>query len=86
METQIEESTDRAAEILKGSPSESFPQITKSKKNYVFDFNEVKYWNIDKRLLPKDAILLNFPFKGPISKIILELDNRSQHDVLLCLR
>lgn len=43
LETQIEESTDRAAEILKGSPSESFPQITKSKKNYVFDFNEVKY-------------------------------------------
>ena len=36
LETQIEESTDRAAEILKGSPSESFPQITKSKKNYVF--------------------------------------------------
>lgn len=69
LETQIEESTDRAAEILKGSTSESFPQITKSKKNYVFDFNEVKYWNIDKRLLPKDAILLNFPFKDQYPRL-----------------
>lgn len=73
LETQIEESTDRAAEILKGSPSESFPQITKSKKNYVFDFNEVKYWNIDKRLLPKDAILLNFPFKAQYPRLFRSL-------------
>lgn len=73
LETQIEESTDRAAEILKGSPSESFPQITKSKKNYVFDFNEVKYWNIDKRLLPKDAILLNFPFKAQYPRLFWSL-------------
>lgn len=73
LETQIEESTDRAAEILKGSPSESFPQITKSKKNYVFDFNEVKYWNIDKRLLPKDAILLNFPFKDQYPRLFWSL-------------
>ena len=73
LETQIEESTDRAAEILKGSTSESFPQITKSKKNYVFDFNEVKYWNIDKRLLPKDAILLNFPFKDQYPRLFWSL-------------
>ena len=47
--------------------------VAKSKKNYVFDFNEVKYWNIDKRLLPKDAILLNFPFKDQYPRLFWSL-------------
>lgn len=63
LDTQIKESVHRAAEILKGNPIESFAQVTESKKNYVFDFNEIQFWHIDKKLLPKDSLFLNHPFK-----------------------
>lgn len=61
-ETQYKETVHQAAEILQGKPAQSFPQITESAKEYVFDYNEVEYWGINKDLLPPNLIYLNRPF------------------------
>lgn len=61
-ETQYNETVHQAAEILQGKPVQSFPQITESAKEYVFDYKEVEYWGIDKNLLPPNVVYLNRPF------------------------
>ncbi|MDD2954447.1 MAG: HAMP domain-containing sensor histidine kinase [Parabacteroides sp.] len=73
LDTQIKESVQRAAEILEGDNIKAFPQITESKKDYVFDFREINFWGIDKKLLPKDALFLNRPFKDAHPKLFWSL-------------
>lgn len=62
LETQVKESARRAAEILKGAPVTSFPQLTESAKEYVFDFAELEFWKIDKDKLPRGSVFLHWPF------------------------
>lgn len=62
LETQVREMAVRAAEILKGVPVGSFPQLTESEKAYVFDFGELEFWNIDKAKLPPGSVFLHRPF------------------------
>ncbi|MEG1543252.1 MAG: ATP-binding protein [Tannerellaceae bacterium] len=58
LETQAREAVHRAAEILKGKSVQAYPQVTESAKNYVFDYREIEHWNIDKKSLPENSILL----------------------------
>lgn len=62
LEIQVREMAVRAAEILKGAPVGSFPQLTESEKAYVFDFGELEFWNIDKAKLPPGSVFLHWPF------------------------
>lgn len=62
LETQVKEAAFRAADILKGTPAGSFPQLTESAKEYVFDFTELEFWKIDKDKLPSGSIFLHWPF------------------------
>lgn len=62
LETQVKESARRATEILKGAPVTSFPQLTESAKEYVFDFAELEFWKIDKDKLPPGSVFLHWPF------------------------
>ncbi len=62
LETQVKEMAFRAADILKGTPVSSFPQLTESAKEYVFDFAELEFWKIDKNKLPAGSVFLHWPF------------------------
>ena len=62
VETQTQEALRRAASILKGTPANSFPQITESAKNYLFDYPTLNKWGIDWKELPQNSIFLNMPF------------------------
>ena len=62
VETQTQEAIKRAASILKGAASNSFPQITESAKCYVFDYPILEKWGIDWRKLSQDSIFMNMPF------------------------
>lgn len=63
LDTQVKESVHRAAQILHGKPTSSFPAVTESAKNYVFNYNEIEAWKLDKELFPKDAVYLNRSFR-----------------------
>lgn len=62
LETQIKDAVQRSANILRGTPVSSFPQITESRKNYVFDYPVVKQYGIHWKDLPTDSLFLNMPF------------------------
>ncbi|MDD2954446.1 MAG: sensor histidine kinase [Parabacteroides sp.] len=62
VETQTQEASRRAVDILKGTPANSFPQITESTKNYLFDYPTSTEWGINWKELPKGSIFLNMPF------------------------
>ena len=62
VESQTQEALRRAASILKGTPANSFPQITESAKNYLFDYPTLNKWGIDWKELPQNSIFLNMPF------------------------
>lgn len=46
-------------EYLNGKPIESISMITKSPNSYVFDYNIIKKYDIDEKLIPADAIIIN---------------------------
>ena len=62
VESQTQEALRRAASILKGTPANSFPQITESAKNYLFDYQPLNKRGIDCKELPQNSIFLNMPF------------------------
>ena len=62
VESQTQEALRRAASILKGTPANSFPQITEGAKNYLFDYPTLNKWGIDWKELPQNSIFLNMPF------------------------
>jgi len=45
--------------ILSGIPVKTIPVIDKSPNKYIFDYNQIKKFNIDDKLLPIDSLILN---------------------------
>jgi len=45
--------------ILSGIPVQSIPVIEKSPNKYIFDYNQLKKFNIDDKLLPIDSLIIN---------------------------
>lgn len=60
LETQVDEQVGVAAEILRGKSVTSVP-IQSSKKEYVFDWSEMKRWKIGKDQLPVGCTIVNMP-------------------------
>lgn len=61
-EEQAHEAANRVAVLLGGASLSDFPRMQQSKKSYVFDYEGLRRWNIDQRLLPAGSIVLNRPF------------------------
>lgn len=62
LETQAKDAIQRASSLLKGTPISSFPSVTESSKNYIFDYPMVAQWGINWKYLPANSIFLNMPF------------------------
>jgi len=45
--------------ILSGTPIQQIPVIEKSPNKYIFDYNQLKKFNIKQELLPKDSLIIN---------------------------
>ena len=45
--------------ILSGTKVEQIPIVEKSPNRYIFDYEQLKKYNIDKQLLPKDSLFVN---------------------------
>lgn len=63
LDTQINESVHQAAQILDGKPVNSFPTLSESAKDYVFNYQEIEAWKLDTKLFPENAVYLNRPFR-----------------------
>lgn len=48
--------------ILNGASIKSIPVVTETPASYIFDYNQLKQFKIDKTLLPNDSIIINQPF------------------------
>ncbi len=48
--------------ILKGDPVQEIKVINKSPNQYIFDYNELKKYNVSNTLIPEDSIILNEPY------------------------
>ena len=59
---QVEEEVDIAAQILKGKKPSDIP-IKESEKRYVYDWNNLKKYNIPINRLPAGSQILNIPLK-----------------------
>lgn len=46
-------------DYFNGKPIESIPMVKESPNSFVFDYNIMKKYNIDRKLLPTDAIVIN---------------------------
>jgi len=46
-------------DILNGTPIKNIEMVYDTPRNYVFDYNIIRKYNIDENLIPKDAILIN---------------------------
>lgn len=46
-------------DVFNGTPIETIPLIENSPNFYIFDYNIIQKYNIDKNLIPEDAILIN---------------------------
>lgn len=51
-----------AKEILEGKTVQEVPIIANSPNKFIFDYRALKKFNIDKKYLPSDAIIINQPF------------------------
>jgi diguanylate cyclase (GGDEF)-like protein len=62
-------------EILSGRSPENISMITKSPNKYIFDYNIIKRYGINEKLIPKDAILINkrIGFYEQNKKVLLPL-------------
>ncbi len=47
------------ADILEGTPVDTIQMVDKSPNFYIFDYHVIEKYNIDQRLIPRDAILIN---------------------------
>lgn len=63
LEMQVKESVGRAVAILKGQPATTFPPITESAKQYVFDYSEIEFWKLNPASFPAEAVYLHRPFR-----------------------
>lgn len=45
--------------ILKGSSVESVKMVTESPNRYIFDYNIIKKYKIDEKLIPEEALIIN---------------------------
>ncbi len=48
-----------ALEVIQGTPIETIDMIADSPNEYIFDYELIEKFNINKNLVPKDAILIN---------------------------
>lgn len=67
---------EMALKVMNGTPIESIPMIEETPYYYFFDYNIIKKYNINEKLLPKTSILLNKkanPFKQYTKYIITGL-------------
>jgi diguanylate cyclase (GGDEF)-like protein/PAS domain S-box-containing protein len=54
-----EEAAKIALKIINGSPLESIPQVSGSPNKYMFDYAQLKNFNINPNILPKGSIIIN---------------------------
>ena len=69
---QGRKAAELALRILRGEPVANIPVVTDSPNRYMFDFIQLKRFNIDLQLLPSDSVVINRP-----------LTFYSQHKVLV---
>lgn len=50
---------DMVLQVFSGTSISDIPMITESPNKYIFDYELIEKYDIDERLIPKDAILLN---------------------------
>lgn len=62
IEEQVSQAVDRIAKILDGTPPTHFPQVTETKKSYVFNYKALERWDISLDALPRGSILIQMPF------------------------
>jgi diguanylate cyclase (GGDEF)-like protein len=50
---------EMVTKILNGSPVASVKMVTESPNRYIFDYNIIKKYNIDEKLIPEGSLLIN---------------------------
>ncbi|MFH2091840.1 MAG: ABC transporter substrate binding protein [Pseudomonadota bacterium] len=58
---QGQEAAQMAKRILSGESAASIPILTKSPNKYMFDYNQMKVFGIQKEQLPPDSLFINLP-------------------------
>ena len=48
-------------QLLRGAEYETMPEIIKPKKQYMFDYNQLRRFNISEQQLPPNSIIINSP-------------------------
>lgn len=56
---QGQEAAQIALKILSGASLDSIPNLSQSPNKYMFDYNQLKRFKINKKNLPKDSIIVN---------------------------
>lgn len=77
VESQTQEALRRAASILKGTPANSFPQITESAKNYLFDYPTLNKWGMRLERTASKQHLLEHALCGSLSNIYYSMRDSS---------
>lgn len=77
VESQTQEALRRAASILKGTPANSFPQITESAKNYLFDYPTLNKWGDRLERTASKQHLLEHALCGSLSNIYYSMRDSS---------
>jgi diguanylate cyclase (GGDEF)-like protein/PAS domain S-box-containing protein len=70
---QGEEAAKIAIKIINGSPVESIPQVSDSPNKYMFDYAQLKNFNIDPNILPKGSVIINehYSFYQRYKKLVI---------------
>ena len=56
---QGQKAAQMADDILKGIPVESIPVLMKSPNKYMFDYKQVKKYNINEEMIPRSSVFIN---------------------------
>lgn len=67
---QTYEATERGIQIIQGTPLSELP-VAPSKRGAVFDWKELKRWNINQALLPPGSHIIHMPFTERYKNSIL---------------
>ncbi|MCK5364103.1 MAG: PAS domain S-box protein, partial [Gammaproteobacteria bacterium] len=59
--TQGETVAEIALKILRGETIEQIPTATKSPSRYMFDYEQLRRFDVDENLLPADSVIINMP-------------------------
>ena len=59
--TQGEQLAEIALEILRGEPVEQIPADTTSPSRFMFDYEQLRRFDVDEDLLPPDSVVINVP-------------------------